>query len=229
MSQKIYAIHGMDCADCARTIEKGVSQLAGVQSVEVDFATEIAPAGGSRAVIRQQVEALNIAWETSPTPPPPLFIPISSSPSGAICWAQRDPAGRAGEWRLSVCAVGLWLRVPTLIVEGVLIAAMLVAGYPIARSGLNALLINRDFNINLLMTIAAIGAMLIGELWEAATVILLFAVAEALEGFTVDQARDSLRGLMELAPATAVRLRGGREENVPVETLRSVFNFGAAR
>ena len=223
MSQKTYVVQGMDCVDCARTIEKGVSQLSGVQSVEVDFATTKLRLSGevAEAVLRQRVEALGYRLGEKPRPQT-----LTARPNVVVAFwrylLERNETRLAvmGSGALLVAALGLWLPVPPVIVDGLLIAAMLVAGYPIARSGLNALLINRDFNINLLMTIAAVGAMLIGEVWEAATVILLFAVAEALEGFTVDQARDSLRGLLELAPATAVRLREGREENVPVEALQ---------
>ncbi len=75
-----------------------------------------------------------------------------------------------------------------------------------ARSGINNLRINHDFSINLLMTIAAVGALLIGETLEAATVVFLFAVGEALEGFTTDRARQSIRSLMTLVPATAIKL-----------------------
>lgn len=108
-----------------------------------------------------------------------------------------------------------------VVVQGLYIVALVIAGYPIARSGLTTLVINRDFNINLLMTIAAVGAVLIGDTLEAATVIFLFAIGEALEGYTSDRARDSLRRLMELAPAQAIRLVAGMiEEVVPVKDLQ---------
>ena len=97
---------------------------------------------------------------------------------------------------------------------------MLLAGYPIARSGLTTLFINRDFNINLLMTIATVGAVIIGEPLEGATLIVLFALAEALEGYTTDRARDSLRGLTELAPPRRCGCADGRTEDVPVEELQ---------
>src|SRR5690606_27646243 len=111
------------------------------------------------------------------------------------------------------------LGLPDGLTRVVFIIATLIALYPIARSGLNNLLINHDFNINLLMTIAAVGAILIDETLEAATVIFLFAIGEALEGYTADRARNSIRGLMSLAPARALRLRDGREEDVAVEQL----------
>ncbi len=99
------------------------------------------------------------------------------------------------------------------------VAATLIALYPLARSGIANLRINHDFNINLLMTIAAIGALAIGETLEAATVVFLFAVGEALEGFTTDRARQSIRSLMALVPATAIKLEGEQERVVPVAEL----------
>jgi Cd2+/Zn2+-exporting ATPase len=92
-----------------------------------------------------------------------------------------------------------------------------VAGYPIARSGLRALVKNRTANINLLMSIAAVGAVFIGELSEGAMVIFLFAIGEALEGYTADRARDSIRGLVSLVPQRAtVQQPDGREAVVDV-------------
>ena len=69
-----------------------------------------------------------------------------------------------------------------------------------------------EFNINLLMTIAAIGALILGEYLEAALVIFLFAIGEALEGYTADRARDSLRSLIALKPPTANRIAGDQTE-----------------
>lgn len=217
MSHKTYAVQGMDCADCARTIEKGVRQLPGVQSIEVDFVTAKLRLSGevAEAALRQRVEALGYRLGQAARPP--------TSHPNAVVGFWRYLLARP-ETRLALLGASLlliaWLIPNSLISNSLILFALALPAYPIARSGLNALFINRDFNINLLMTVAAIGAVLIGELWEAATVVLLFAIAEALEGFTVDQARDSLRGLLELAPATAVRLKEGREENVPVAALQ---------
>ncbi|MCG3119419.1 MAG: Cadmium-transporting ATPase [bacterium] len=85
--------------------------------------------------------------------------------------------------------------------------ALAIAGYPIARSGLRRLWVNHELNINLLMTLAAVGAVIIGEEAEAATVIFLFAIGEALEGYTMERARNSIRKLVTLTPAEATVLR----------------------
>ena len=113
-----------------------------------------------------------------------------------------------------------WLGLPALVPTALQLAALAVAGYPVARSGLANLFINRTISINLLMTIAAVGAVIIGEMSEAATLIFLFAVAEALEGYTTDRARRVLGELHELTPAQALRLGPEGEVLVPVAALQ---------
>jgi Zn2+/Cd2+-exporting ATPase len=65
--------------------------------------------------------------------------------------------------------------------------------------------------IELLVTIAVTGAVIIGELWEAAAVTFLFALGGALESLTLSRTRNALRELLALAPATATVLRDGRQ------------------
>ncbi len=217
----------MDCADCARTIERGVSRLEGVQAARVDFAASKLQIEGNPSLeaLQERVEALGYKIQDDGEAVGTrhaVSLHGTSAKLGGILGFWRYLLSRQ-ETRLAVIGgalilAGLALSVvmagrtrgfaPTLI-EALFITAMLVALYPIARSGLNNLRINHDFNINLLMTIAAIGAVVIGETLEAATVIFLFAIGEALEGYTADRARDSLRSLMQLAPLAAIRIRRG--------------------
>jgi Cd2+/Zn2+-exporting ATPase len=98
--------------------------------------------------------------------------------------------------------------------------ATIIALLPIARSAFANLWINHSFNINFLMTIAAVGALILGEPAEGAAVVVLFAIGEALEGFTTERARQSIRGLMALAPNEAIRLStNGQTETVSVAAL----------
>ncbi|MBL8044924.1 MAG: heavy metal translocating P-type ATPase [Anaerolineales bacterium] len=222
MTLKTYPITGMDCADCARTVEKGVAQLPGVQSAACDFATAKLRVQGNVAesALRQRVEALGYKIDSTPTPAarPKSFWQFLLSRSET----RLALLGTA----LILIALALQSLTPnpsptnSLITDTILIFALILTAFPIARSGFNALRINREFNINFLMTVAAVGAVVIGEPLEAATLIVLFALAEALEAYTTDRARDSLRGLLELAPAKAVRRVGAVEEEVPVEALR---------
>jgi Cd2+/Zn2+-exporting ATPase len=93
------------------------------------------------------------------------------------------------------------------LLDALSLGALVTAGYPIALSAWRALKINREININVLMTIAAIGAVIIGAYTEAGLVMVLFALGEALEGFTGVRARDSIHRLMAVAPNEAIVLR----------------------
>lgn len=94
-------------------------------------------------------------------------------------------------------------------------AATLVAGYPIARSAFTALRL-RVLGIEALVTVAAAGAIIIGEYWEAAVVTFLFAFGSFLEARTLDKTRSAIKQLTELAPEVAVVRRDGGEVEVPV-------------
>ncbi len=102
-----------------------------------------------------------------------------------------------------------------------LILATILAGWEIAlRAVIN--LRNRHISIELLVTIATIGALIIGEYWEAAAVTFLFILGAYLEARTLSQTRQVLAGLLDLAPTTAVVVRDGRQVEVsPYEVLLS--------
>jgi len=105
-------------------------------------------------------------------------------------------------------------------IDALAFAALIAAGLPIARSAWRSLVRSRTISINALMTIAAIGAVIIGAHVEAALVMVLFAIGEAIEGFTAARARDAIRSLMTLVPETALRLRDGYETRTPVAELK---------
>lgn len=87
------------------------------------------------------------------------------------------------------------------------LAALAVTGLPVARKAWRALRINHQVTINLLMTIAGVGAVIIGAWTEAGLVMVLNALGEALEGYTVGRARNSLQSLLEVTPNEAIVLR----------------------
>ena len=226
MDKNIYIVKGMDCAECALKIEKGVRQVEGITSARVDFATGLLHVEGQANpdVIHRRVQALGYGLEAKT--PAGQAAQKQTAPGGAVTGFWIFLAGRA-ETRLALLG-GLLLLVSVLaqvlglapgVVQAIQILALGVAGYPVARSALVTLWINRDFSINLLMTIAAIGAVVIGDTAESATLIFLFAISEALEGYTADRARRVLGEMSDLAPSSAVRILANSEEVVPVEAL----------
>ena len=102
---------------------------------------------------------------------------------------------------------GELLGAPAGATAGLYVLATLAGGVFVARNGWATLRATRTLDINLLMTVAALGALLIGEYAEGAAVVFLFALGNALEGYTMDRARRSIRALLSLAPAAALVLR----------------------
>ncbi|AYV32161.1 putative cation-transporting P-type ATPase J [Streptomyces sp. ADI95-16] len=98
--------------------------------------------------------------------------------------------------------------------------AYLAGGWEPAWAGLQALK-DKTLDVDLLMIAAAIGAASIGQVMDGALLIVIFATSGALEALATARTQDSVRGLLDLAPATATRLREvGGEEAVATEGLR---------
>jgi len=81
-------------------------------------------------------------------------------------------------------------------------------------------LVRRRLSVATLMAIAAVGAVILGEWGEAATLAFLFSISEALESYALTRTRRGLRALLDLVPATATVLRGGAQVTVPPDELR---------
>ena len=99
-----------------------------------------------------------------------------------------------------------------------MVAAAVIAGAPIVRNAWNALTA-KVIGIDLLVSIAAIGAVIIGEYWEAAAVTFLFAIGHALEGATLNKTRSALAELVAVAPDVAVVLRAGEQVVVQAQEV----------
>jgi Cd2+/Zn2+-exporting ATPase len=98
------------------------------------------------------------------------------------------------------------------------LVVMGVAGYRIYKNAL-ADLLHKRVEMNLLMSIAAIGAFLIGHAEEGASVIFLFFTAEFLEDYSVQRARNSVTALLKLAPEEALVRRDGNEVRMHVHDI----------
>jgi len=220
----VFQVGGMDCADCAVHLEEALRNSAGIAEAKVDFSLarlRLTPAQGAevRSTAEQVAAGLGYSLQAEDEPQP------QGDESGPgwhqRLWRRRRDLVTLVSGLLIAMAVGLTLLgVPEKVVAGLYVAAIVIGGYYIARSGWMALRMAHSLDMNALMTIAAVGAVVIGEWAEGAVVVFLFSVGNALEGYTMDRARKAIRGLMNLAPPRATVLRGEREERVPVEELR---------
>ena len=106
-----------------------------------------------------------------------------------------------------------------LITVLIFISSILIGGFFLFIQGLKNL-VRLQFDMKTLMTVAIIGAAAIGEWAEGAAVVFFFAISEWLESRSMEQARQSIRSLMELAPREAIIIRDGQEVSVPVEKIQ---------
>ncbi len=135
---------------------------------------------------------------------------------------------RSGRWTVPA-ASGLLIavalladRLSTASLPGdvAMVAGAVVAGTPILIKAVHALRA-RVVGIDLLVAVASVGAVAIGEYWEAAAVTFLFAIGHALEAATLTRTRSALAALVAVAPDVAVVLREGVQVDVPAGQVRT--------
>ncbi|MFI8828681.1 heavy metal translocating P-type ATPase [Streptomyces sp. NPDC053431] len=118
-----------------------------------------------------------------------------------------------------LCALPLDLAGAPAWAWGPLYAVCYAAGgWEPCLAGLRALR-ERTLDVDLLMVVAAIGAAAVGQFLDGGLLIVIFAVSGALEAVATRRTADSVRGLLDLAPATAVRLTPAGEETIPAAAL----------
>ena len=216
-----FRLTGLDCADCAASVERNLAALDGVAEARVNFA------------------AATLAVRHAPTTTPDQIVRVVEAGGyGATPLRGRETVRERSFWirnrrAVLTAASGLALVLgfasralaapllypPVALYHMFFALAMLLGGFHVARSGLYGLLKSRTPDMNLLMIAAALGAAAIGEWSEGATVVFLFSLGTTLEGYTMDRARSAIRALMALAPNQARVRRGGAEATVPAEEV----------
>ncbi|MDA8255032.1 MAG: heavy metal translocating P-type ATPase [Betaproteobacteria bacterium] len=121
---------------------------------------------------------------------------------------------------LAVGFFGAMVGLPASLELFLYVSAVLIGGYFFGREALEELVKEREIGIELLMSVAAIVAGVMGQWAEAATLVFLYSISEAAEGYTAERARHAIRSLMDLTPKTALVRRGNQEMRIPVEELR---------
>ncbi len=209
-----WTVAGMDCAGCATKIRGVLERLPGVSHVVLSVTSErltldLGAATTPPERIEQAVSDLgySLVRGAGEGPPRSSSVPPDSAPEprGATPW-HATPKGRlvALTGALLIVAWALKLVLPAAIGPWLFAAACLIGLAPVARRAFAAARGGMPFTIEMLMTIAATGALAIGATEEAAIVVFLFAVGELLEGVAAGRARASISALADLVPKTAI-------------------------
>ncbi len=204
-------VFGMDCGDCATSIEHVLSRVDGVIHVSVNYAAErMRVEYDTRKISRRKIRQ-RIGWM-------------------GYRLEEEEPSWLARHRELLLALIaGLFLSLgylaeqvlglPTSVTLALYLIAYLAGGYEATRHGLAAALHLR-FDIDFLMVVAAIGAATLGHWAEGGFLLFLFSLGHALEHYAMGRARRAIEALGQLAPRTARVRRDGQEVEVPVEDLQ---------
>lgn len=216
-----YKVSGMDCASCGRKIDTAIRRLPGVEDVSVSVqngAMKVQHAGDlADASVLKQLRNLGYRGEplVGKEPTTPVTIAETKTP-----WWWTGKARFTGLCALALLvAYGLGTVFPS-IERYAFLAALAVGLAPVASRAFSAARHGTPFSIEMLMTIAAVGAVFIGAEEEAAAVVLLFLIGEMLEGVAAGRARASIQGLAALVPKTAFVEVDGVTSEIPAEAVQ---------
>ncbi len=222
------SVPGMDCPSCAGKVEKSLAGVEGVGEVDTRPTTGVVSVGydtdqtGEGDVVTAIERAgYEVTGGTDDG--------IDVAPASAVWTSRRALTAWAGaavlaagllfEFLLTGANYDLGTPLALHLADVAFLLAVLTSGAPVVRSGVQSARA-RSLDIDLLMGTAILAATGVGLYVEAATLAVLFSVAELLERYAMDQTRDSLRELLELAPEEATVRREGEERTVPVEDVQ---------
>jgi len=217
----------MDCASEASEIRRATQHIIGIRAMTFQVGQRTMAIDAPAASVEQALVAIRKAgFDAQPVEEKGG----STSESGAASHSHDHGAGSSEAWRLGcalLLAIGAevlgFLAPDTQVWKAaglaVAAAAIFLAGFDVYKKGLTALRLGR-LNINALMTVAVTGAFLIGQWPEAAMVMALYAIAEAIETRAFDRARNAIKGLLDMAPEEAsVRQADGSWATLPVASV----------
>lgn len=205
--ESVFKISGADCSDEVNAIKKALASV-GIGSVSVNLiaatATVHHPADFDPAKIRAVIESTGVRV-------------IDQEETSFIA---------ANKTRVALVALsGIWLGIglaldwsdaaPDIVLLAVFGLATILGGLLIFPKAYRAIL-QKSLDMNVLMSVAVIGAFAIREYSESATVVFLFSLAELLESFSVARARNAIRAVLKLTPQIAQVIKGDKILSVPV-------------
>ncbi|RDG16070.1 heavy metal translocating P-type ATPase [Enterococcus faecium] len=198
---KSYRLEGLDCANCAMKIEKGVQKINGVKEATVNFTS------GKLTIDAEEDHLATIEQETKK-------VVKELEPDVKVTEIDKKKVSEHGNekerntlFRILFSLAGIALLLlfdfnePIRLIGYLLI--YLLIGYDVVKKAVMNIVKGKIFDENFLMSVATIGAMLIGEYPEAVAVMLFYQIGEYFQGLAVSHSRKSIRELMAIRPETA--------------------------
>lgn len=210
----VFRLEGLDCADCAAHLEKRISALPGVSEVKVNY-------GAAKMQVKYEGPPERIIQAVR-------GMGYTARPHDAPLREDRFSFWRSNRYARSmiisaafllIAAILQFLGAPALPTRVVYCIGIIAGAYLPARMGLSILWNTYELDMNILMTLAAVGAVAIGEYQEGAVVVFLFALGNTLQAYAVNKTRNSIRSLMQLSPDEALVRRNESEITIPTRDI----------
>ena len=211
-----YRLTGLSCTSCSAKFEKNVQELEGVSEAKVNYgAAKLTVTGQASIAELEQAGAFdNIKVK------PEQEIDTEARHQKPAFWREnRSQLIAAVLIVLAFVSQLTMMGEPNFLTASLFIAAIIIGGYALFIEGIKDL-IKFDFSMATLMTIAIIGAALIGDFAEGAIVVILFAISETLERYAADRARQSISSLVKVALKVATIRRNDLEQTIAVQDIQ---------
>ncbi|HKR64255.1 MAG TPA: cation-translocating P-type ATPase [Thermoanaerobaculia bacterium] len=205
----------LDCDSDAAAIRRGLERVEGISDLQVyPKAAKVALRFDEKRVsadaIKTSLRDLGFPVHEGPgmaeTPKPWKNPKVITSVASGVLLLAGWLIGRAGASETVTLAI--------------YIVSAVIGAYYFAREAVEDLLFERRISIEMLMTVGATVAIIMGEAMEGAMLAFLYSISEAAEGYTEEKTRSAIRKLMDLTPKRATVRRDGREVEIPVEELQ---------
>ncbi|CAN5840150.1 heavy metal translocating P-type ATPase [soil metagenome] len=211
-AESTFKIEGMDCHEEVAILQRRLSRLGGLEALDADVVSQ-------RLRIKYDASRLSTS-----------AIAAAVAQTGMRAWLEHEqPVPASGtNWRTQlVVASGILLGLGLLLKLGpagvpawpAFLLSAILGGIPVGRRAFGSIRAG-VLDINVLMIVAVLGAVVLREWTEAASVVFLFALAQMLETRAMDRARGAIRALMELSPAHASVRRDGALSLLPIDDVR---------
>ncbi|WP_188456346.1 heavy metal translocating P-type ATPase [Virgibacillus oceani] len=211
--ENTYRLQGLSCTNCAAKFEKNIQQISTVKEVELNF-------GASKLKVKGQVTVEQLEEAGAFDSIKVYEESVRPTEDSTPFWKKSTnlPTFIALFFIIIGYTFLFQLDEQHILTISSFLVAIIVGGSILFKEG-SKNLVHLDFDMKTLMTIAIIGAVLIGKWAEGAVVVFLFALSEALEGYSMEKARRSITSLINIAPSKALIKRNGEFVSVLVNDI----------
>ncbi len=221
VTERTYTVKNIDCAHCAGKIENLISEMQGIESAVLNFPLK-------KLTVKGDIDGdtLMLMNELARSIEPEVEIILSEEQETESAESVEKDDDMKKD--IAVLSVGVVLFAVSLVLHhmeiGVsvifFVISYLVLGFGVLKKAVKNIMSGNFFDENTLMTVATIGAFILGEYAEGVGIVLFFNIGEIFEHYAVNKSRKAITSIAGMKSDTAEVLRGGEFVTVPAENIK---------